>query len=63
LSAVNINRLLDRQGIPLWQRNYYEHIRSEDDLANIRRYILENPMKWDRDEENPARPVCLPALF
>ncbi len=37
-----------------WQRNYYEHvIRDENDLNRIRRYILENPMKWDEDENNP----------
>lgn len=39
-----------------WQRNYYEHIiRNEIDLNKIRRYIVDNPRKWDEDEENPAR--------
>jgi putative transposase len=39
-----------------WQRNYYEHIlRSEDELNRARRYIVENPTKWDEDEENPKR--------
>ncbi len=37
-----------------WQRNYYEHvIRNEDDLNEIRQYILDNPVKWDVDENNP----------
>jgi len=37
-----------------WQRNYYEHvIRDEDDLNRIRQYIIDNPSKWDEDEENP----------
>ena len=37
-----------------WQRNYYEHvIRDEDDLNRIRQYIIDNPVKWDEDEENP----------
>ena len=37
-----------------WQRNYYEHIvRNEDELNQIRKYIAENPLKWERDEENP----------
>ena len=37
-----------------WQRNYYEHtIRNDDDLNQIREYIMQNPMKWDLDEENP----------
>jgi len=39
-----------------WQRNYYEHvIRNEDDLNQIRQYILDNPVQWDSDEENPDR--------
>ena len=39
----------------LWQRNYYEHIiRTETALDRIRRYILENPLGWDQDSENPA---------
>lgn len=38
----------------IWQRNYYEHIiRSEDELNRIRRYILENPINWSTDRENP----------
>jgi putative transposase len=39
----------------LWQRNYYEHIiRNENALDRIRKYIIENPMKWAEDENNPA---------
>ena len=38
----------------LWQRNYYEHIIcDENELNRIRKYIIENPFKWDQDEENP----------
>ena len=37
-----------------WQRNYYEHIiRNEDDLKQIREYIIHNPLKWELDSENP----------
>ncbi len=40
----------------LWQRSYYEHIiRNDESLYNIRKYIQENPMKWDVDPENPYR--------
>lgn len=40
----------------LWQRNYYEHIiRDEDDLFGIRRYIADNPARWEDDEDNPLR--------
>ncbi len=39
----------------LWQRNYYEHIiRNEDELTRARQYIINNPLKWELDEENPA---------
>jgi len=38
-----------------WQRNYYEHIiRNEDSLARIREYIINNPLQWAMDRENPA---------
>jgi REP element-mobilizing transposase RayT len=38
----------------IWQRNFYEHIiREEKELNQIRHYILENPIKWLEDEDNP----------
>lgn len=38
----------------LWQRNYYEHIvRNENELNRIREYIVNNPMQWEFDRENP----------
>jgi len=40
----------------LWQRGYYEHVvRDEEELARVREYIADNPMKWDEDVDNPAR--------
>jgi putative transposase len=43
-------------GVPFWQRNYYEHIvRNERQLERLRRYIDENPERWELDCENPAR--------
>ena len=52
-SARKINKLLDRKGYPLWQRNYYERIiRSEDELNNVRQYILNNPANWNQDKDN-----------
>ena len=36
-----------------WQRNYYEHvIRNERDLNEIRKYILNNPLKWHLVKDN-----------
>jgi len=38
-----------------WQRNYYDHvIRNERDLHKTRKYVRENPLKWEIDEENPV---------
>jgi putative transposase len=40
----------------LWQRNYYEHIiRSEIELNAIRQYIVNNPLKWEQDRDNPIK--------
>jgi REP element-mobilizing transposase RayT len=40
----------------MWQRHYFEHIiRDAPDLARIRRYIEENPLRWEFDGENPLR--------
>jgi len=53
-SARGINKLRDTSGTPDWQRNYFEHIvRSKTDLDVVRRYIEENPLKWNEDYENP----------
>lgn len=55
-SAVSVNRLRQRSAVPVWQRNYYEHvIRGERDLEKIREYISQNPLRWSFDRENPAR--------
>jgi putative transposase len=54
-TAKIINQIRNRPGYPIWQRNYYEHvIRNDDDLNRIRQYIIENPMKWYEDKDNPA---------
>ena len=37
-----------------WQARFYDHIiRNETDLQNIRRYILENPLRWEDDRNHP----------
>jgi hypothetical protein len=39
---------------PERKRNYYEHvIRDEPELNAIRAYIIQNPLKWEEDGENP----------
>ena len=38
----------------LWQRNYYERvIRNEKELYAVRKYIQDNPLNWDKDDDNP----------
>ncbi len=40
----------------VWQRNYWEHvIRNKNELYRIRKYIIENPTKWDLDQDNQHR--------
>ncbi len=53
-SARYINKTRNTPGISLWQRNYYEHIiRNPEELNRIREYIVNNPLKWHLDRENP----------
>ncbi|MDZ7586995.1 MAG: transposase, partial [Patescibacteria group bacterium] len=44
--------------IPVWQRNYYEHIiRTKTALNKIKKYIQTNPQMWDQDQNNPLIPI------
>jgi REP element-mobilizing transposase RayT len=50
-STKQINQLANSPGTRFWQRNYYDHIiRDERDLEHHRRYILENPRRWEEDK-------------
>ena len=53
-SSRHINELCVTRGRKLWQRNYYEHIiRNEAELDHIRKYIINNPVRWEFDKNNP----------
>ncbi|PNU19082.1 transposase [Geothermobacter hydrogeniphilus] len=55
-SAKRINQWRDNPGVPVWQRNYYERIiRDDRELDGIRRYIADNPVRWEEDENHPRR--------
>jgi REP-associated tyrosine transposase len=55
---IRVNQLRGTPGAPVWQHNYYEHVvRNEDELNQIREYILNNPLRWALDRENPGRVV------
>ncbi len=49
-----IKPICDHPNPVIWQRNYYESIvRDENQLNQIRQYIINNPQKWDEDPEKP----------
>lgn len=53
-SARRINELRDLVGAPVWQRGYFERvIRDEREMTCIREYIVNNPLQWSLDRENP----------
>lgn len=52
--TTQINTLRASPRIPVWQRNFYEHIiRDDKGLRRIRDYIADNPAMWESDRENP----------
>lgn len=54
-TTKQINIVRNSPGCTAWQRNYYERvIRNEDELSRAREYIVNNPMKWELDKENPV---------
>ena len=55
-STMQINDKRGMPPIPIWQRNYFERIiRNSDEQERIRRYIIENPERWDEDSQNLFR--------
>ena len=54
-ASRRINEARDTDGVPVWQRNYYERvIRNESELNAVRQYIQHNPSQWTDDANNPA---------
>ena len=52
-SARRINEIRRTPGIPVWQRNYYDHIiRDTKSHYWISRYIQNNPANWTTDSEH-----------
>ena len=55
VTTRRLNQIAGLEGRTVWQRNYYERvIRSETELAAIRKYIEQNPAHWALDEHHPA---------
>jgi putative transposase len=52
-AAKRINEFRNTPGIPVWQRNYFEHIiRDAKSRFVINKYIRENPTMWHKDSKN-----------
>lgn len=50
ISGRRINSARQATGLPVWQRNYYEHIiRNEKEWSQIRAYISMNAENWKND--------------
>jgi len=53
-TAKAINQSRATPGLPVWQRNYYEHvIRDEAEYGRIAEYIADNPRRWYEDALHP----------
>ncbi|MGB8213523.1 MAG: transposase [Anaerolineales bacterium] len=51
--SLRINLMRRTNGVPVWQRNYYEHIiRNDKDYQTKCDYILNNPHNWESDDNN-----------
>ncbi len=51
--SFEINKLQNNINFA-WQLRFYDRIiRSEDELGKIREYIINNPLKWKLDKNNP----------
>ena len=61
-TAARANRLIGRNGLAFWKREYYDHwIRTEQELRSIIAYVEQNRFqqglwKWPRTGHGPARP-------
>jgi putative transposase len=55
-TTKRINQIRGTPGVPVWQRNYWEHIiRDNGDLSRTREYIQSNPATWEMDNEKTER--------
>jgi len=54
VTTRKINQIRKTPGSKLWQRNFFEHIiRDEKELNQVREYVINNPLEWELDKENP----------
>ena len=54
VTTKKVNLANGTPGQTLWQRNYFERvIRNDEELDRVREYIVNNPLQWELDSENP----------
>lgn len=59
--TTRINTRRNTPGVPVWQRNYYEHIiRDDADYTRIAEYIIDNPRRWTEDTLHPGNMASPP---
>jgi len=53
-SCKKIKKVLEDDERFEWQKSFYDRIiRNEKELYQIRKYIQENPLRWDIEKDNP----------
>ena len=53
-SSKTINEKIKPRQKFRWHKSYYDRvIRSERELNNVRKYIVNNPLSWENDRHNP----------
>ena len=53
-SSKEINQVMKNEEKFQWQKSFYDRIiRNEKELYEIRKYIVQNPFKWDIEKNNP----------
>ncbi len=54
-SSKTINEKIKPQQKFRWQKSYHDRIiRNEHELNNVRKYIVNNPLNWGNDQNNPG---------
>ncbi|MFH1857180.1 MAG: transposase [Candidatus Omnitrophota bacterium] len=57
-SSKRINEIIKTHNKFKWQRSFHDHIiRNDKSLHNTREYIINNPITWEKDENNINIPV------
>ena len=53
-SSKELNQVIRNETKFQWQKSFYDRIiRNEKELDEIRKYIKQNPLKWDIEKNNP----------